>query len=355
MLGATQLAWLKSMLTQAEPLKVIISDVAWMGPPTTTNGPDKWWSYATERQAILDYITAHAAQVQNLMLWHGDSHLIGATPGQSNSWGGFPVYCAAPLLNVGGGLYTGTFSQLYNNGGGECRQYGRVSVTDNGAEIQVSFTGWDAAAGVARVTQTDTFNTGGAPVTSTQIKSLPGGIAPPTGLGVAAVGTGGTFAAATYFWKATFQTLIGETAPSSEVTVAIALNGSANLTWTAPPAGKGIIAVKIYRGTVTNTENVRVATIPVPGISGGAPTAYTDTFPTEASATPPAAGSFAGVTLDALGRASLTDTQISALPPSYQVLACEAINEWHNTAGVGIGAALAAADLAAIGLAIQDV
>lgn len=192
-------------------------------------------------------------------------------------------------------------------------------------------------------------------MTSTQIKSFPAGIAPPTTLAVAAVGTGGTFAAATYFWKATFQTVYGETSPSNEATVAIVANGSATLTWDAPPKGKGIIAVKIYRGTVTNTENVRVVTVPVPLVGGGMPITVTDLFPTEASATPPAAGTFANVTLDSLGRASLSDTQIAALSPAYQVLACEAVNAWHNTSGAGLGATLAAADLAAIGLAIQDV
>jgi alkaline phosphatase D len=159
MLGSTQLAWLESQLIQSEPLKVIISDVAWMGTASITNGPDKWWSYDTERQAILSYIAANAALVRNVMLWHGDSHLIGCTPGANNTWGGFPVYCAAPLLNVGGGLDTSTFTSLYTNGGGECRQYGRIAFTDDGTTITSAFQGWDAVAGTAQVSQTDTFST----------------------------------------------------------------------------------------------------------------------------------------------------------------------------------------------------
>lgn len=162
MLGATQLAWLESQLIQSEPLKVIISDVAWMGTPTIVSGPDKWWSYDTERQAILAYIAANAAQVKGLMLWHGDTHLVGCTPGTANAYGGFPVYCAAPLLNIGGGLMQGTFTQKYNNGGaGECRQYGRISFTDTGSKITVDFQGWDAVNAVAQVEQIDTFETTG--------------------------------------------------------------------------------------------------------------------------------------------------------------------------------------------------
>lgn len=192
-------------------------------------------------------------------------------------------------------------------------------------------------------------------MTNTQIKSLPGGIAPPTGLAVAAVGSGGTFAAATYFWKITFVTAFGETSGSNEATVAIVLNGSANLTWTTPP--KGVNRIRIYRGTVTNTENVLVGDISAQQTGAGAfqgVTAFTDTFPSVAGS-PPAAGAFANVSLDSQSRASLADTQIAAADVRDQVLIAEAVNLWHNTAGIGIGAALAAAELAAVGFAIQDV
>jgi phosphodiesterase/alkaline phosphatase D-like protein len=162
MLGALQLAWLKTQLTQPEPLKVIISDVQWMGNPTTylyTNGPDKWFSYSTERAAIVSFIQANQATVQNVMLWHGDAHCLGCTPASGNSWGGFPVYCAAPMHNVGGGLDLGTFTQEYNNGGGNCRQYGRITLTDNGSTITSVFNGWDAETQTLRVSQTDVFST----------------------------------------------------------------------------------------------------------------------------------------------------------------------------------------------------
>jgi hypothetical protein len=37
------------------------------------------------------------------------------------------------------------------------RQYGRLSFTDDGTTITVAFSGWDAAAQVERVSQTDVF------------------------------------------------------------------------------------------------------------------------------------------------------------------------------------------------------
>lgn len=92
-------------------------------------------------------------------------------------------------------------------------------------------------------------------------------IAAPTGLGATAVGSGGTFAAASYFWKVTAITAAGETTGSNEATAAIALNGSANLVWTASAEATGY---KIYRGTVTNTQDRLVATV-------GAVTSFTDT------------------------------------------------------------------------------
>jgi hypothetical protein len=109
-------------------------------------------------------------------------------------------------------------------------------------------------------------------------------LAPPSGLGAAANVGGGTFAAATYFWKITGTNAAGETTGSAEATVAVALNGTATLTWSALPAGT--TGVKVYRGTVTNTENVLVATL-------GAVVTYTDTGIAGTAATVPAGNSAA--------------------------------------------------------------
>lgn len=161
MLGATQLAWLKNQLLQPEPLKVIVGDVQWLGTPTvflTTNGPDKWFAYDTERQAITAFIAANQPRVGNLMWWHGDCHAMATSTAANNtSYGGFPVYCAAPMHNTGGGLALSSFSQNWNNSGGNVRGYGRITFTDDGRTITVNFQGWDAVGQVARVSQTDTF------------------------------------------------------------------------------------------------------------------------------------------------------------------------------------------------------
>lgn len=89
----------------------------------------------------------------------------------------------------------------------------------------------------------------------------------PTGLAGTPVGTGGTFAAATYFWKVTAIDASGETVGSNEITNAVGLNGSENLTWNGVPGAAGY---RIYRGTATNAE-LFVAQVPRTQL------AYTDT------------------------------------------------------------------------------
>jgi PhoD-like phosphatase len=162
MLGATQLAWFYNQLVQPEPMKIVVGDTQWAGPASgllDTEGPDKWWSYSTERSAIIAFIAANQAQVGQMCWMHGDSHLVGSmTPAANATWGGFPVYCAAPMNNTGGGLNEQVWSQFYDASSGNARQYGRITITDDGHTITLNFVGWDALNQVARVTQTDTFN-----------------------------------------------------------------------------------------------------------------------------------------------------------------------------------------------------
>jgi hypothetical protein len=164
MLGPTQLAWLQAQLIQPEPLKIIITDTQWMGNTVPSLGADpelgKWWSYQTERTSIVNYMISNWGRMRNVALIHGDFHGVAVAYAAENTWGGFPVYAAAPMRQTGAAtIAAGTFNRYYNNSGGECRQYGRVTVTDNGGStITVNYQGWDAVAQVAQVSQTDVFN-----------------------------------------------------------------------------------------------------------------------------------------------------------------------------------------------------
>ena len=109
-------------------------------------------------------------------------------------------------------------------------------------------------------------------------------VAAPSGLAASPNVGGGTFAAHAYFWKITGLDAAGETTGSTEATCSVALNGTASLTWSAPPAGTA--GVNVYRGTVTQTENVLVAAL-------GAVVAYTDTGTAGVAGAPPAVNSAA--------------------------------------------------------------
>jgi len=175
---------------------------------------------------------------------------------------------------------------------------------------------------------------------------------PPSGLAAAANVGGGTFAAATYFWKATFVTPGGETYPSNEATVAVALNGTATITWAAPPAKIQVSSVKIYRGTVTNTEDHLIATVPWAAGATAPPVSYTDTG-TAGSVNSPPSTAFATVTRDAAFR--IAKSNVSALSAAAQINALSAIGSWNDAGGTGDRATDAQKLANANGLVLQEI
>lgn len=159
-LGATQLAWLKQeLLDPAYPVKIILTDPAWIGPAGVTPSKDKWWAYDVERTDIGNFILANNVRT---MMFHGDTHCLQADDGTNNPWGRFPVVNGSPFGTVGGGYNTNIMQQRYNTGSTtQARQYQRVTVTDNGGSIVVQAQGWDVSGGgVVRTDLTTTFSTG---------------------------------------------------------------------------------------------------------------------------------------------------------------------------------------------------
>jgi hypothetical protein len=93
--------------------------------------------------------------------------------------------------------------------------------------------------------------------------------------------TGGALAAATYFYKISAVGAGGESAGSTEASVTTTgSTGSVGLTW---PAVANATAYKVYRGTVTNTENVYYL---VPAPAAGVTPAFTDIGGTTTAGTP---------------------------------------------------------------------
>lgn len=147
-LGATQKQWLKDRLSDAEPVKVWVTDSVF-NTSETPAGEDKWHDYPAEHDEIGDYIRDDAVGL--VVILSGDQHAVAADDGSGNVWG-IPSWCAAPFdrtaSHKGGpwseGLYPATEGAVVN-------QYGWVAVTDTGTAIDLDFTGYDSS-NVARVT-----------------------------------------------------------------------------------------------------------------------------------------------------------------------------------------------------------
>jgi hypothetical protein len=184
-------------------------------------------------------------------------------------------------------------------------------------------------------------------MTTTQLKRVQG--AAPTALAASPQAGGGTFAAGAQFWKVTAVGPWGESAPSAEATATLALNGQGSLTWTCPP---GTTAVRIYRGTVTNTENALIAQLQ------GAPAAYSDTGTAGNAATPPAVTNWTAVTKT--GTQPLKSNVPAGTPPGLFGAIYEAMCDWcavgtATTAGTSQQAKIGDKVAAGAGYDLQEV
>lgn len=132
MLGQGQLDWMDSVLSSstAEAL-VWATSQRWISPS------GQWGNYASERLQVRDMF-ADNGWLDRMCLLHGDNHLMGIDSGANNPYGGFPMYCFAPMDCNPGSHVLG-----YDIGTNRERgQYGTVQVTDNGNFIRITGTGW---------------------------------------------------------------------------------------------------------------------------------------------------------------------------------------------------------------------
>ena len=167
MLGASQLAWLLSELSQPELLKVILCDVPWSRAAiVNSTNADKWWSYDHERTIIGNYIVDNGINVD---FFHGDAHRLGVDE-THNTWGGFPVSSCAPLSQTAGGSQTdGYWDQnwpLTSAGAANTSAYMRVTYQWLDADtLRRTCSGWDAVGDVERVSMvTDWVRPAAGPV-----------------------------------------------------------------------------------------------------------------------------------------------------------------------------------------------
>jgi alkaline phosphatase D len=142
LLGAAQKQWYLDLLRRStEPVIFVAQSIPHR--PTAVGG-DRWGDYYTEYQEINRYITALGLGGRMVML-SADMHCVAADDGTNSRIGAMELV-AAPLDQTGGGGGTWTVGPVVPPAG--TGQFGHVRVADDGAEITVTFTGYDHAANV---------------------------------------------------------------------------------------------------------------------------------------------------------------------------------------------------------------
>ena len=151
MLGATQKAWFKNILSNS-PGRMIV----WVCPRVfgglTTAGADHWGGFTTERTELVNHINSNCSG--RIVCLYADGHALGIDNG-TNHWG-IPSFQAAPLdrtpdASVYGGM---VFSEgWYNNNG----QFGTMLVQDpNNGTLDITWKG-HSSNGTVLVTHTFTL------------------------------------------------------------------------------------------------------------------------------------------------------------------------------------------------------
>jgi hypothetical protein len=136
-LGTAQKAWFKQQLLFAAAnyaFTFVITPTTWGGAASA--GSDTWAGYATERRELIDFIVAN--NLQGIALLSGDMHACAFDDGTNNAFGtggtgGMAILQAAPLEQSASQKGTPYTDGPYpNSGSATRRQYGMVTVWDNG-------------------------------------------------------------------------------------------------------------------------------------------------------------------------------------------------------------------------------
>lgn len=140
-LGATQKAWFKDILSNSPGMLIVWICPRWF---CNANHADSWNSYATERTEIADHIKVNCHG--RVVVIEADQHTLAIDDGSHADFatgGGEPLQCfrAAPLDKTPSAL-GGTYSHGEFNGNG---QFGTMTVIDTGgSSIDVEWRGLDS-------------------------------------------------------------------------------------------------------------------------------------------------------------------------------------------------------------------
>lgn len=140
--GTNQYGYIHHTNLMARPAPAS-ADAGGTNKPAAPSPEDYWSVFSNERHEIADFIKTN--HIQGVCILHGDSHMLAADDGSHSDYatgGGapLPVMCAAPL-DQEPSLKGGPYSQgVYRVRKGEgC--FGLVTITDQGARIDVAYSG----------------------------------------------------------------------------------------------------------------------------------------------------------------------------------------------------------------------
>lgn len=145
MLGAAQLAAVKGLIeTATEPVIFLYVGTPWISAANPSS--DDWGFVASERADLAETIEAHAKG--RVVILHADAHMLAADDGTNSQYAatadpGPPVWCSAPVdsnTSIKGGPYS--YGTVPATAGPVEQQYATIGVVDNGATLDVTWTGW---------------------------------------------------------------------------------------------------------------------------------------------------------------------------------------------------------------------
>jgi PhoD-like phosphatase len=152
-LGSAQKVWFKQQVLQANADPDVgaifwVNTFPWNG--TASAGADDWQGYTTERTELSTFFNQNG--VTRLFILSGDMHALAIDDGRnadfatgSTGSNGFPLFQAAPLDQTSSDKAGPYLIGPVPAAGASTSQFGLVTVTDNGSNMFVTFTGYDSA------------------------------------------------------------------------------------------------------------------------------------------------------------------------------------------------------------------
>src|SRR5690606_34792294 len=175
-IGAAQRLWLQNLLTTTTAEVMV-----WLNPNPWLGGHvDTWDAVPTERTELGAFFASTPVPAsggsrtwsQSMVCVAADVHALGMWSANANPWGSFPGMLCASIDATPSAASGAQYDLGFRGGRG---QYGTVAVTDTGASITVTMTGWSGTSiwGVQSVVVNAPYDPGEDPGPGTDLPTVP--------------------------------------------------------------------------------------------------------------------------------------------------------------------------------------